>query len=355
MRAQGGTVTYSADGTFTARPDVAVVVFGEEPYAEFQGDLATMHYKPGDDRDLGVLRALKARGIPTVAVFLSGRPLWVNREINASNAFVAAWLPGTEGGGVADVIVGNAQGRPRADFTGTLARSWPRRPDQPTVNRGDAGADPLFAYGYGLSYARSGKVDALPEDGAVTESAAGDVLFGAGRMQGGARAILRDEAGERHVPAEGGAESPGRVIVMRPKDVGAQENARELVWSGTGVGTLEFTGLTRDLTRQANGDMAIALTWVVDQKPTGSVSLGMGCGDGCLGRVDVTPALRDVPTGQTRTVKVKLSCLAAQGTVMRRVDRPLVLQTTGSLRLVLREVRLVTNEGDAICPGPPVP
>ncbi len=91
-------------------------MFGEEPYAEFQGDLPTMHYKPGDDRDLALLRSLKAKGIPTVAVLLSGRPLWLNREINAAGAFVAAWLPGTEGGGVADVLIGDAQGRPRFDF-----------------------------------------------------------------------------------------------------------------------------------------------------------------------------------------------------------------------------------------------
>ncbi|WP_370651488.1 exo 1,3/1,4-beta-D-glucan glucohydrolase [Luteitalea sp. TBR-22] len=351
LGAQGGSVTYSADGRVTTRPDVAVVVFGEEPYAEFQGDLATMHYKPGDDRDLSVLRTLKAQGIPTVAVFLSGRPLWVNREINASDAFVAAWLPGTEGGGIADVLVGDAAGRPRFDFTGTLARTWPKRPDQATLNRGDAGADPLFAYGYGLSYARPAAVGRLPEDGAVSESTAGDVFFGAGRMQGGARAILRDSAGERHVPVEGAAESPARVVVMSPRDVGAQENAREVTWSGAAAGTLEFTGITRDLSRQANGDMAIAFTWAVEEAPTAAVTLGMGCGDGCLGRVDVTSQLRASAPGQLRSLKVKLSCLAAQGAVMRRIDRPVVLETTGRLRVVLREVRLVTNEGDAICPG----
>ena len=71
------------------------MVFGETPYAEFQGDIETLDFGP--EEPLALLRRLKAAGIPTVSVFLSGRPLWVNPEINASDAFVAAWLPGTEG------------------------------------------------------------------------------------------------------------------------------------------------------------------------------------------------------------------------------------------------------------------
>jgi len=85
--------------TSKSRPDVAIVVFGENPYAEFQGDIGSVEYSPGDRSDLELLRRLHGQGIPVVAVFLSGRPLWVNPHINASDAFVAAWLPGTEGGG----------------------------------------------------------------------------------------------------------------------------------------------------------------------------------------------------------------------------------------------------------------
>ncbi|WP_312686985.1 glycoside hydrolase family 3 protein, partial [Brevundimonas nasdae] len=99
----GGVAEFSADGDYSQKPDVAVVVFGETPYAEFQGDIETLDFLP--EEPLALLRRLKAAGIPTVSVFLSGRPLWVNPEINASDAFVAAWLPGTEGRGVADLLV----------------------------------------------------------------------------------------------------------------------------------------------------------------------------------------------------------------------------------------------------------
>jgi beta-glucosidase len=65
-----------------------------------------------------LIRHLRAQGIAVVSVFLSGRPLWVNPEINASNAFVAAWLPGTEGEGVADVLLRDAAGKGPHDFHG---------------------------------------------------------------------------------------------------------------------------------------------------------------------------------------------------------------------------------------------
>ncbi len=135
LRAGGGTVTLSADGSFAEQPDVAIVVFGEDPYAEFQGDRRTVDF----DREegLALLRNFQEAGIPTVSVFISGRPLWVNPEINASNAFVAAWLPGTEGGGIADVLVGNADGSPRFDFSGRLSFSWPRSAMDTAVNVGD--------------------------------------------------------------------------------------------------------------------------------------------------------------------------------------------------------------------------
>jgi hypothetical protein len=94
----------------SAKPDAAIVVFGETPYAEFMGDRPTLEYSPGDKNDVALLRKLKAAGIPVVAVFLSGRPMWVNAELNASDAFVAAFLPGSEGAGVADVLFAGKEG-----------------------------------------------------------------------------------------------------------------------------------------------------------------------------------------------------------------------------------------------------
>jgi beta-glucosidase len=159
----GGLATLSVDGSFSRRPDVAIVVFGENPYAEFHGDIETLDFQPDDSRDLRLIEHLRAQGVPVVAVFLSGRPLYVTPEINASNAFIAAFLPGSEGGGVADLLFRDASGGVAHDFSGRLSFSWPRAPDQTSLNWGDRDYDPLFAFGYGLSYRRPRNIGVLDE------------------------------------------------------------------------------------------------------------------------------------------------------------------------------------------------
>ena len=119
----GGRLVDGSDLTGRDRPDVAVLVYGEQPYAEMHGDIQFAIFNAGEP--LAQLKRLQRAGIPTVTVFLSGRPLWVRPELEASDAFVAAWLPGTEGGGIVDVLVGDAAGRPRHDFTGRLSFAWP--------------------------------------------------------------------------------------------------------------------------------------------------------------------------------------------------------------------------------------
>jgi beta-glucosidase len=148
IEASGGSAELSPSGEWKIKPDEAVVVFGEEPYAEMQGDRKTAAYQSRNA--LRTLQQLKAQGIPTVSVFLSGRPLWVTPEMEASNAFVAAWLPGSEGGtGLADVLLASPGGRANFDFTGKLGFSWPA---SPLPKQGDRAQ---FSFGYGLSYAHA--------------------------------------------------------------------------------------------------------------------------------------------------------------------------------------------------------
>jgi beta-glucosidase len=96
--------------------------------------------------DVAVVEDLKKAGIPVVVVLLSGRPVIIDKIIDQADAFVAAWLPGTEGRGVTDVLFGDF------NFKGKLSFSWPRSMDQIPINVGDRNYDPLFKYGYGLQY-----------------------------------------------------------------------------------------------------------------------------------------------------------------------------------------------------------
>ena len=145
----GGRLVNGSDLTGQDRPDVAVLVYGEQPYAEMHGDIQFALYNVGEP--LAQLKRLQRAAIPTVTVFLSGRPLWTRPELEASDAFVAAWLPGTEGGGIADVLIGDAAGRPRYDFTGRLSFAWAN-------DRLPAGTQPAaelqesWPAGFGLHY-----------------------------------------------------------------------------------------------------------------------------------------------------------------------------------------------------------
>lgn len=153
VEAAGGRAALSETGDYKEKPDAAIVVFGETPYAEFEGDLETdrgVDFE--DEKALAILRRLAADGVPAVAVFLSGRPRFVSPEIDAANAFVAAWLPGSEGAGVADVLFTDEKGAVRRDFSGKLSFSWPASADQHPVNAGDTPYAPLYPLGFGLRY-----------------------------------------------------------------------------------------------------------------------------------------------------------------------------------------------------------
>jgi beta-glucosidase len=349
MRAEGGSAEIHPDGRYTTKPDVAVVVFGENPYAEFQGDLATLEFQPGEHSDLQLLKRLKAQGIPVVAVFLSGRPLWVNPELNASDAFVAAWLPGSEGGGIADVIVGDAQGRPRTDFHGKLSFSWPKTAAQFDLNRGEAGYDPQFAYGYGLTYADKVSLPVLSEVSGVSGEVANLTdYFSRGRVHAPWRIGLTDEGGLLRLEATPTGASPNGAVKVEAVDAnGVQEAGRQITWTGKESATFAVVGAPVDLSRQTNGDMVLTLAYRVDgAAPAGPLLLSLG--EPKEG-VDVARAL--AAPGQAAVLKVRLSCLKARGADVTRVRTPFALTSATPLRLTLTAMQLTADPTGAVCPG----
>lgn len=137
------TVSYSFNGSSTQGADVAIVVVGETPYAEGNGDRNDLSLS---SEDITTINNIKNAGIPYVIILISGRPIIITNELAECDAFIAAWLPGTEGQGIADVLFGDY------NFTGKLSHSWPRNMNQIPINSGDANYDPLFPYGFGLTY-----------------------------------------------------------------------------------------------------------------------------------------------------------------------------------------------------------
>jgi beta-glucosidase len=265
--ASGGSATLSTDGSYSAKPDVAVVVFGEEPYAEFAGDRKHLGFT--NEEGLTLLRKFKAEGVPTVAVFLSGRPMWVNREMNATDAFVASWLPGSEGAGVADVLTG------AMPATGKLGFSWPATCDFGPLN-GPDGA--LFPVGYGRTLTDTSTTPQLDENCAPLLAGPTRALFEAGRLADGtfAFAVKPNVEGEGEYLAQMRGDLTDAGVTVRGFDRDAQEDAREIsMRAGSRF------GLAQD--RDSGGAYRIA--YEVVTRPTAPIALRVG-DDALVGLTD---------------------------------------------------------------------
>lgn len=279
----GGTATLSADGTYADKPDVAVVVFGEEPYAEFAGDRKHLGFT--DEEGLELLRKFKAEGVPTVAVFISGRPMWMNRELNLADAFVASWLPGSEGAGVADVLTG------AVPATGTLGFSWPVTCDYGPLN-GPEGA--LFPVGYGRSLDQTEAMATLDETCAPLEQGAALDWYVNGRLADG---VLANTATGKLDNLRGEAGGITAVGLDRT----AQEDARTVTFA-PGAG-LEFA--------QGGGDTGLGyrVLYEVTNRPQARVMVKVGSSE----PLDITHQLSVAEGKSWREMIITGSCMANLG------------------------------------------
>jgi beta-glucosidase len=353
VQAAGGSAELSVDGDYKQKPDVAIVVFGEDPYAEFQGDLPNLAYRPGNDHDLDLLRRLRGQGVPVVAVFLTGRPLWMNREINAADAFVVGWLPGSEGEGIADVLLRTRDGRIAHDFHGKLAYAWPRSAVQVPVAAVARGEHPQFPYGFGLTYADSGNTGPLSEDaGIVLSGARAGVYFTHGKPAQGFALHLTGANGAVMNVVAAPAATPDGSLRISALDYKAQEDARSLSWSGTGgAGVALVTPAPLDVERETNGDVMLVTTLRVDAISPGGTSIGVGCGVGCSGQVPVGQQLAALPQGQWLSVGIPLKCFRDAGANMSRLDRPFEWSSHSGEQIAITDVSLGTvAERTLACP-----
>lgn len=344
VKAAGGNAELSPDGSYKHKPDVAIVVFGEDPYAEFQGDLPNLAYRPGNDHDLDLLRRLREQDVPVVAVFLSGRPLWMNREINASDAFVAAWLPGSEGEGIADVLLRARDGRIAHDFKGKLAYAWPRTAVQIPVAAAARGEQPQFPYGFGLTYADHGDTGPLSEDAGIElNSTRAGVYFAHGKpAQGFALRLTGADGAATNVTTTPVATTDGSLRVGA-FDFKAQEDARSLGWFGKGTARAALVApAPLDVERETNGDVMLVTTLRVDAVSLQGASIGVACGSGCGAALPIGGQLAALPRGQWLRVGMSLKCFRDAGADMGKLDRPFEWISGPGERLAITEVSLGT-------------
>lgn len=314
----GGKAALSADGSFAAKPDVAVVVYGEQPYAEFQGDAPDLAFR-AHAGEQAMLAKLKAQGIKVVSVFLSGRPMFTGPAMNASDAFVAAWLPGTQGQGVADVLVARKDGKPARGFTGKLPFAWPTDAISPVKA-------PLFPAGYGLDYARTATVGVVNEDPHV------DLVASASE---GVYLTLGKVPSPWHLSLD-----PG--IASRGVDLGAQEDALQFSWSEPGA--LAIDGPPVDLMRQLDEEFALRLDGKLDAA-SGPVSVTMA---GATLTFD--PKATFGAPGTAFTARIPLRCFHAVGGAFKAVGTPLKIAGDKGLVLTMRSASIEGVGQTIACP-----
>lgn len=339
----GGKIELAVDGSYTQKPDVAIVVFGEQPYAEGIGDIDNLDYQRGNKTDLALLNKLKADGIQVVSVFISGRPMWVNAELNSSDAFVAAWLPGSEGGGVSDVLFTTADGEINHDFKGKLSFSWPKSATQTVVNRFDEDYAPLLPYGFGLQY---GDENTLSDDlSEVVEKAANAdqalVLF---EHSVKAPWSLNVISGEQAIGVSSSVvELPG--ITFRTMDKEVQEDAITLTFTGKENASVRLQStFVEDLRQYIENDSALTVLVRKGQEFSEPVMLEMHCDEaGCQKSVDISAEMKGVTINEWQELSIDLNCFVNQGVHFGRINVPFGITTAGQGVVSFSTLKLQPN------------
>ena len=332
----GGSVTYDVEGTkVPAGTDVVIAIYGEDPYAEFQGDRANVDFEPNDFNPK-FLERYQADGIPVVSVFISGRPLWTNPEINSSDAFVAAWLPGGEPAGITDLIF---QTQSDYDFTGRLSFSWPKLATQVKLNPHHAGYDPLFPLGYGMSLKDNEVLGPLSIESGVSEGL-GDkgVFFEKGltirpwilTVNGSPIEVPHSEAG----------------ISVETFDYTAQEDAVRVKFTDV-ENVFSIASYPLDYSREANGAMELSFQARSLSGPVKAL-VAAGCVElaECKNYHDV-----DISESWTE-MRISLRCALVNGVDMQNMKNAFTLTAGAGADIGVANVRLTQESADSIkCAG----
>ncbi len=344
--AGAGNVTFSANasGVDVSAFDAVIAVIGETPYAEGDGDIGpagTLRHSGRYPEDLALLEAVAGKGKPVITVLVTGRPAFTNDLMNLSDSFVAAWLPGTEGKGVADVLFKGKHG-----FTGKLSFSWPKSACQTELNVGAKDYAPLFAYGYGLTYASKSKVGQL--DASFAEGGCGVTnMYPVFNQADRATWPLAVVSGAQRVAlgadVNGVTSLPG--VKVETTQVNTQQDGKLVTW--TGPARFEARGAKRAaLPAFALKDGALQFDTIVSAAPAAKVTLAMG-----EAAYDAGGLFQRLAGKGKQTVRIALSCFAARGADFGQIEVPFAVASEGALTAAFANIQIVgggASEKDAV-------
>ncbi len=379
LEAQIGSSNIITDINAVDTNTIAVIAIGEDPYAEFVGDLKdhqTLDFatlKSSYSADLEAIKAAKAKGMQVVTIFFSGRPMYMNEAINNSDAFIAAWLPGTEATGITDVLY-QVNGK---DFTGRLSYTWPNTKCSTTINRTPTNIPnyvtpsfeqslvgehaPLFAYGYGLSYAGGAgttDLDNLPLDSrnygcgqSEPDTGVATIPLEVYNRNAGGEFVMRISGANNGwvaIPVSGQTETNQGNVSTRPINYQGQYDAVNVKFDGQALAQLYLQYADeqgQDKTSYLNAESTLQFDIRMLQAPTKALNLAQHCVWPCLGQVNIAPHLPAV-SATWSTVKVPLQCFAEAGMNFSTMNTPFLFLTEGEAQFDLGNIRIVPKSID---------
>ena len=322
----GGKVIFSEDADTSIKADVVIAVYGEDPYAEFQGDRENLDFIP-NGFDTNKLSVYKNKGIPIVSVFLSGRPMWANTEINNSDSFIAAWLPGSEGGGISDMLF---QTDTSYDFLGRLSFTWPA---SAVVSKNNNEA--LFKVGYGLSYSSMDQIDVLSGNSGLENSdiASTGEYFSKGDVV--APWDLWLISGELEKQIASFPSSVGGLIISKTDHM-AQEDALRINWTKSDGDYFRISSVKpNDLSRQSNGAMKLAFNAKSFTGSDSTLLIGQ-----CDDSVNCDKTLEIKISGDWKEYMINLSSFEELGIDMSKITSAILIKADAGIEIGLSNVRL---------------
>ena len=321
--------------------DVAVVVYGEQPYAEGVGDRKNLNFD--GSRHISALNLLKQKEIPTVSIFLTGRPLWVTREINLSDSFVVAWLPGTESRGMTDVLFHN--GTDDYDFSGKLPFSWPRNTKQANLNYFDATSNPLFSFGYGLTYQEEISVGELDE-GKESEQRLISIELMNGTINDKFIGFIKESDLAEVQISSNKVSSQNNLVSIDLIDVNIQDDTLKLNVQKSDYFNSFFLLSKEILDLSSLSDGYININARVNDIG-GGVNYILSCGVGCFPMIDLTNFLQVSEGFQNYSIPIK--CFTNYSNLdLTKVNLPMYLATQGQLDIDISKANISRDVGDVV-------
>ena len=334
VKKAGGQVIFSETGDTSDSADIVIAIYGEDPYAEFQGDRENLDYI-SKGFDTSKLSKYKNMGVPVVSVFLSGRPMWTNPEINNSDSFVAAWLPGSEGGGIADLLF---QTDKSYDFKGKLSFAWPSSALVSEEN------EALFNLGYGLTYKSNDQIALLSENSGLKNS--GVVSTGV-YFTKGAPVSPWDiwlVSGDLTKQIASFPTSVGGLIVSKTDHL-AQEDALRINWT-QGDETRYQTSNEGDyfrissidpdnITRQSNGAMKLAFNAKSYSGSTQTINIGQ-----CDNQIDCNKTIELEVSNDWKEYMISLKDFENLGIDMSNITSAFLVKGKVGTDIGLSDIRL---------------